>query len=57
MNDFNGYKIALGCILFLGAIFETLKAAKATNKTGTLIAGFVIIWLIRSVMGVLLFFA
>jgi hypothetical protein len=57
MNDFNGYKIALGCILFLGAIFETLKAAKATNKTGTLIAGFLIIWLIRSVMGVLLFFA
>jgi hypothetical protein len=57
MNDFNGYKIALGCILFLGAVLQTLKAAKDTNKTGALIAGFLIIWIIRSVMGVLLFFA
>ena len=57
MTEMNGYKIALFCILFLGASIQTIKVTEISKNAEDMIAKFLVIWLIRSIMGTLLFFA
>lgn len=57
MNDFNGYKIALGCIFILEAFIKTVKEAKTGNNPCEIIARFLGLWMRYAIIGTLLFFA